>query len=85
MIDIQNSPLTHLRGYSADDAEAITIPHIILASKGEDAAVTKKYAEILSKQSKITEIETYDTMHHGWMGARANLQDEENLKEYERG
>jgi dienelactone hydrolase len=24
-------------------------------------------------------------MHHGWMGARANLSDEENLKEYKRG
>jgi dienelactone hydrolase len=24
-------------------------------------------------------------MHHGWMGARAKLGEEENLKEYERG
>jgi hypothetical protein len=73
------------RGYSADDAEKITIPHIVLASKGEDAAVTEKYAEILSGKGKIGEVETYGTMHHGWMGARANLKDEDNLKEYERG
>ncbi len=24
-------------------------------------------------------------MFHGWMGARANLEKEDNLKEYERG
>lgn len=31
------------------------------------------------------QVETYATMHHGWMGARANLNNEENLKEYKRG
>jgi dienelactone hydrolase len=30
-------------------------------------------------------VETYATMHHGWMGARANLSNADNLKEYERG
>jgi dienelactone hydrolase len=30
-------------------------------------------------------VETYGTMHHGWMGARAKLQEEANLKEYTRG
>ena len=73
------------RGFSADDAAKITIPHIVLASKGEDAAVTKAYTEILAGPGKIGEVETYGTQHHGWMGARANLKDEANLKEYERG
>jgi hypothetical protein len=27
----------------------------------------------------------YRTMHHGWMGARAKLGEEENLREYTRG
>ena len=30
-------------------------------------------------------VETYATMPHGWMGARANLSNPDNLKEYERG
>lgn len=75
----------HPGGFSKDDAGKITIPHIVLASKGEDAAVTKAYEEIFAGEGKIGEIETYGTMHHGWMGARADLKNEENLKEYERG
>lgn len=68
-----------------EDAEKITIPHIVLASNGEDAAVVKEYAEVFSQPGKVGEIETYGTMHHGWMGARADLKNADNLKEYERG
>ena len=56
-----------------------------MASNGEDEAVVKEYAEILSGPGKIGEVETYGTMHHGWMGARADLKNEANFKEYERG
>jgi len=45
----------------------------------------KQYADVLAGEGKIGEVETYGTMHHGWMGARANLENEDNLKEYERG
>ena len=65
-----------------EDAEKLTIPHLIEASKDEPADVVKQYAEILGKNG---EVETYSTMHHGWMGARANLEDQENVKEFERG
>ena len=68
-----------------EDAEKIAIPHIVLASKDEDPIVVKEYAEVLAEEGKIGEVESYETMHHGWMGARANLKDEANLKEYERG
>lgn len=27
-------------------------------------------------------VKRYDDMHHGWAGARANLKDEANLKQY---
>jgi hypothetical protein len=83
--------LTHLnRSYDSsalakEDAEKITIPHIVLASNGEDPAVVKEYAEVFSQSGKVGEIETYGTMHHGWMGARADLGNADNLKEYERG
>ena len=54
------------RRLSKDDAEKITIPHIVLASNGEDEAVVAQYAEVLSGKGKIGEVETYGTMHHGW-------------------
>ncbi len=68
-----------------EDAEKITIPHICLASPGEAAEVVKQYADILGGEGKIGEVETYSSMFHGWMGARSNLQDAENMKEFERG
>lgn len=37
------------------------------------------------EKSKENYIEKYSSMHHGWMGARASLEDSENLKDYERG
>lgn len=30
-------------------------------------------------------VETYPTMHHEWMGARAKLSDADNAREYTRG
>ena len=47
--------------------------------------MVQEYAEILTGPGKGGVVETYETMHHGWMGARANLESEDNLKEYERG
>jgi len=70
---------------AAEDAEKLTIPHMVLASNGEDAEVVKQYKAIIEGEGKIGEVETYATMHHGWMGARANLSNADNLKEYERG
>lgn len=69
----------------AEDAEALTVPHICLASPDEPADVVAQVKEILSKPGKTGEVETYPDMFHGWMGARANLEDGKNAKEYERG
>lgn len=69
----------------AADAKALTIPHIVLASNGEPEDVVSEYKEILVGEGKPNVVETYGTMHHGWMGARAKLGEEENLKEYTRG
>ncbi|KAF2496655.1 hypothetical protein BU16DRAFT_525808 [Lophium mytilinum] len=70
-----------------EEAEAITIPYICLFSKDEDTPLGQEYGKILmsSPKAKGSVFETYGTMHHGWMGARANLEDEENAKEYVRG
>ncbi|KAF4448024.1 dienelactone hydrolase family protein [Fusarium austroafricanum] len=69
----------------AKDAEKTNVPHILLASPGEPEDVVAQYNEILSQPGKIGEVETYSTMFHGWMGARAKLDDEKNVQEYERG
>jgi dienelactone hydrolase len=69
----------------ANDALTLNAPHILLASPGEPADIVAEYKKILSQPGKIGEVETYDTMFHGWMGARANLKDEANLSEYRRG
>ena len=63
----------------------MTIPHICLASPGESAEVVKQYAEVLSSDGRVGEVETYHSMFHGWMGAKSNLQNPENAKEFERG
>ncbi|PQE31391.1 dienelactone hydrolase protein [Rutstroemia sp. NJR-2017a WRK4] len=74
----------HPGALKKEDAGAITIPHIVLASNGEDATVVQQYKDIL-ENGKNGVVETYPTMHHGWMGARANLSNDDNLKEYARG
>lgn len=62
------------------------MPYICLASPGEPADVVAQIKEIVSKPPKIGYVETYGPpMFHGWMGARANLEDETNKREYERG
>ena len=65
-----------------EDAEKISVPHLCLPSNGEPPEMIKAYEEILGENG---EVETYPTMHHGWMGARAKLDDEANAREYERG
>lgn len=67
------------------DAEKLTIPHLVLASKDEPADAVKGYADIISKNEHGGLVEMYETMWHGWMGARADLDNEESLKEYVRG
>ncbi|KAK7966434.1 uncharacterized protein PG986_000711 [Apiospora aurea] len=68
------------------DAEALTVPHIVLASKDEPADVVAQYKEILEGQSgKTGVVEIYSAMNHGWMGIRAKLHVEDDRKEYERG
>lgn len=79
------SGTAHPGGLAAEDAEALTVPHILLASPGEPADVVAQCKEILTKPGKIGVVETYEDMFHGWMGARAKLEDEKNNSEYKRG
>ncbi|CAK7229212.1 hypothetical protein SBRCBS47491_007169 [Sporothrix bragantina] len=79
------SGTAHPGRLDSKDAEVLTAPHILLASKDEDAAVVAEYEKILSQPGKVGEVTTYANMFHGWMGARSNLADAENVKEYARG
>lgn len=64
------------------DAEKVQIPMCVLASKDENADDVKKYEANL----KVTKhVETFSDQLHGWMAARADLDDPIVLKEYERG
>ncbi|KAF3402051.1 hypothetical protein F1880_009945 [Penicillium rolfsii] len=68
------------------DAQALSIPHIVLASKDEPADAVAGYADFFAKnEEKKGYVETYRNMWHGWMGARADLEQEESRAEYARG
>ncbi|KAL4872509.1 hypothetical protein BDV12DRAFT_182874 [Aspergillus spectabilis] len=67
------------------DAEALTIPHAVLASKEEPGDVVAFYEETIKEKGLGGFVETYEGMWHGWMGARADLKGEESLREYIRG
>ena len=64
------------------DAEKISIPMCVLASKDEPAEEIKRYEQSLKG---VKHVETYGTQVHGFMTARGDLKDKEVLKEYERG
>lgn len=64
------------------DAEKISIPMCMLASKDEPVNDVEKYEQSLKG---VKHVETFDTQLHGFMSARADLKDTEVLKEYERG
>ncbi|KAL4940862.1 hypothetical protein BDV06DRAFT_13212 [Aspergillus oleicola] len=67
------------------DVQTLSIPHAILASKDEPVKDVEAYDELINKKGLGGYVETYETMWHGWMGARADLVKEESLKEYIRG
>ena len=54
----------------------------MLASGDEDADAVKAFGNNLTADKHI---ETFGDQVHGWMAARADLEDEKVRKEYERG
>ncbi|MCJ1248200.1 hypothetical protein MMC30_005417 [Trapelia coarctata] len=64
------------------DAERITVPVCMLASKDEDPEAVKGFETNLKVASHV---ETFGDQVHGWMAARADLKDERVRQEYERG
>jgi len=64
------------------DAENVTIPFAMLPSKDENKEDVEKWEKNI-KTPHI--VEWFPTQVHGWMAARADLENEEVKKEYERG
>lgn len=64
------------------DAEGIKVPLILLASKEEPDDAVAKFSETLKVDKHV---ETFKDQIHGWMAARADLEDARVKEEYTRG
>jgi len=64
------------------DAEGLTVPFAMLASKDEDPEDVKKFDAALKVPKHV---ETFGDQIHGWMAARSDLNDSHVKEEYERG
>ncbi|KAG9232378.1 hypothetical protein BJ875DRAFT_443229 [Amylocarpus encephaloides] len=67
---------------SAKDAAQVTVPLMFLPSGEEDKNEVNDFVAALKVEKHI---ETFESQLHGWMGSRAQLENEEIKKEYERG
>ncbi|KUL82144.1 hypothetical protein ZTR_10704 [Talaromyces verruculosus] len=68
------------------DAKKITIPHLVMASKDEPTEQVAGFKEIIESNGIAgSSLTTYTTMHHGWMGSKANLIEEETYAGYRQG
>ena len=66
------------------DAEKITAPYILLASKDEPADDIAAFEKNLPSDVRSKSIvKTYGDMHHGWAAARADLKDDNNRKQFQ--
>jgi dienelactone hydrolase len=66
----------------ASDAEGLSVPTMLLASKEEPEEEVKKYENNLKVAKHV---EVFKDQIHGWMAARADLNDSRVKEEYERG
>ncbi|KAF8453174.1 hypothetical protein BGX38DRAFT_1179613 [Terfezia claveryi] len=80
----------HPAALDPTDALAFTAPHFCYASKDEPAEAVAKFEENFKSHSNpvVRErsiVETRTDMFHGWMAARAKLDDETYRKGYQEG
>ena len=71
----QVSAQVHPGRLDVEDIKKIKIPHMILASKDEDAEEVAKCKEVLEGNTLSGIVETYPEMNHGWSespGPRSN-------------
>nr|XP_019010459.1 uncharacterized protein I206_04928 [Kwoniella pini CBS 10737]OCF49240.1 hypothetical protein I206_04928 [Kwoniella pini CBS 10737] len=67
---------------AVEDGDNLTVPLGFYPSKDEPTDVVEKIQQAI-KAIPRSDYHLYDTVHHGWAAARADLNDPENLKQYE--
>ncbi|KAI5809802.1 hypothetical protein DFH27DRAFT_476827 [Peziza echinospora] len=75
---------------TAENAQALTIPHFLYASGEEPAEAIEAFKTALASHPndavrEKSEVEVRSDMFHGWMGARARLGEEKYLLGYKEG
>ncbi|WVW86290.1 hypothetical protein I302_108332 [Kwoniella bestiolae CBS 10118] len=68
-----------------EDGENLTVPFGFYPSMDEPKNVVEKIQKDIEGKpfAGKSDYHLYDTVHHGWAAARADLSDPENLKQYE--
>nr|XP_019001294.1 uncharacterized protein I203_05999 [Kwoniella mangroviensis CBS 8507]OCF64755.1 hypothetical protein I203_05999 [Kwoniella mangroviensis CBS 8507] len=68
-----------------EDGENLTVPFGFYPSMDEPKDVVEKIEEAIKSKpfASKSDYHLYDTVHHGWAAARADLKNPENLKQYE--
>lgn len=66
------------------DAEELQVPLALYPSKDEPHDECEKVMKVISAKpfAAKSSFKDYPTMFHGWAAARADLNDADNLKEY---
>ncbi|WVR00072.1 hypothetical protein IAU59_007214 [Kwoniella sp. CBS 9459] len=77
--------IVHPAMIAAEDGDKLAVPLGFYPSVDEDKEVVKKINEAIATKpfANKSDYHLYNTVHHGWAAARANLKDSENLKQYE--
>jgi len=69
----------------AKDVETLAVPIAFFPSKDEDPAAVEKFWKAVEEKTSIGQksvFNLYKTVHHGFAGARAKPNDEENIKQF---
>jgi len=76
--------MLHPAMLSVDDADKLTVPIAIYPSKDEPIEEYNKILDVVGKKPFASKCDHkhYTNMFHGWAAARANLDNEENQKEF---
>jgi dienelactone hydrolase len=80
--EFKASAIMHPAMTDPADAPKVTIPIAILPSGDEDKEALTKFQEALKVKNIL---DWFPDMLHGWMAARADLEDPKIKSEYERG
>ncbi|KAJ3158726.1 hypothetical protein HDU86_002691 [Geranomyces michiganensis] len=75
----------HPTQFDADDYRAVTVPIASFPAESDNHDAQEKLIAMVEKRENrgLCSFHSYRNMHHGWAGARANLENADNLREFE--